>query len=193
MTKIKVELENDEHGKVSTIVETEHNNDFHLHFEEIVTEARKNAASRFVSYEAFKSDDDYLTALETLGENFKIVEFLTVDDGKPKVRWSIYGRYSDDERGTWSDWVEASTAEEADFVARQTMADNEGVDANDVSDYAITMDEIQIEECGLEPVTLDELAATVREIIALVNGGCKLDGSETLEKAKQQIAAIANA
>jgi hypothetical protein len=168
--KFNVKLEHKTHGVVDTVVdlpEVGENDSPHESWEEIVTAAQKNAASRYVDFESFGNDSKYLDRLEEVGAEFEMVDAL-VESDQPNKRWAVYGHYSNNDGGTWNDHVEAPTYEIAAFYARKTMAYNEyeGRTGVDQTDFQITMDEIQIFDCYEEPVTKDEAIGELKAAYA---------------------------
>lgn len=161
MTKFLVTLKHEQHGEQKTVVEHDAADSFHDHWEEICKAARKNIASRYVSYENFKSDSAYADRLEKFGHDKWIIQEIRLDSKQPLMRYFVGGRYPSREGGTWADHVFATTAEEAEFLARQIMAVNdyggkENADEVRDDDFQLTMEEIDIDDLYPEPVTRDE-------------------------------------
>ncbi|MBI1202635.1 MAG: hypothetical protein GC182_09010 [Rhodopseudomonas sp.] len=169
MTKFKCTTTHKDHGELTTTVEINRDNDFVPVYDEIADAAALDLASRYVDYESFGSDSDYSDRLDEVADEFTVIWLDLITD-QPRQRYAIYGRYSNDESGTWSDHVEATNCDEAEFIARQTMADNERADRDDPDQFMLVMEEIEIEECYPEPVTKDEALALIAEYGKLYDG-----------------------
>ena len=169
MTKFNCTLTHPTHGSLTTVVDHSTKDGLYFWYAEIAEAARRNLASRFVDYESFGSDSAYADRLDVVGAEFMPVMF-TLETDQPRKRFSVLGQYSSDEQGTWSDHVEAVDREEAEFIARQIMADNERTNRADDTDFSTTLEEIDILECDEEPVTKDEALALLAEYGKLHDG-----------------------
>lgn len=158
----QVELTHSHCGPVVTRVELE-TDDIVAKYEEIVTQARKNAASRFVHYESFGNDSAYLDRLDQVSDEFQILDVTVITD-KPKVRYLVNGHYSDEEGGPWGDWVQAASEEEAGFYARFTMATNVGFSPGNAHDFQLEMEDCDIFDCYPDPLTKEEAIEFVKQM-----------------------------
>lgn len=155
MTKFEFTLKHDEHGEIKTVVEIAATDDFESSYVEMVQQAQKNAASRYVDYESFGNDSVYSDRLDVVGAEFHVLDVQMVSDA-PLLRYAIEAEYSTDEHGRWSDWVMARSEDDARFAAKWQMAQNEGGDPDNHDDFQTTMEDITINDCYLEPVTQAE-------------------------------------
>lgn len=161
--KVKVDLIHKTHGSVTTEVELP-DMELVLAYEDIVHQARKNVASRFVDYESFGSDSAYAERLDEVGDEF-VPEDIRIITDKPSLRYRVYGHYSTDDGGTWCDWVFGSTPDEAEFQAKWIMAVNESSNPGETADFAATMEDIEIYDCDLEPITKDEAVDLLNQLV----------------------------
>jgi len=174
MTKLNVTGKHAEHGELKTVVDVGSDDEFHYRYAEIAESARKKFASRFVDYESFGSDSEYMNRLDAVASEFTITGVESASE-QQRVRYHIYGRYSDDEGGTWSDHVWAVDTAEADLIARQTMAENEyggeaGAGREDEASFQDTMEEIEIHDCYPEPVTKAEAVVMLSKLYVGITG-----------------------
>ncbi len=161
--KFEVVLLHQTHGEVKTTVEQKAD-DIYTQYDDIIAKARKNAASRYVDYESFGSDSDYMERLDVVGDEFDPQEVTVVDDA-PKARYRIYGHYSSDDGGTWCDYVFASSYEEAEFQGRWQMAVNEQGKPGD-TDFQVYLEDIEIYDNDRCPLTTDEAIEFIRRVAA---------------------------
>jgi len=165
--KIKVTLLHRDHGEAITELDVRFGaDDIVSRYEDIVTQARKNVASRHVDYESFGNDSAYADRLDVVGDEFSIEDIEVISEA-PRLRYHIYGHYSSDDGGTWSDHVYARCDDEADFQGRFQMACNEGQKPGNAHDFLLTMEESEIYDCYPEPITKDEAIGLVTKIAEL--------------------------
>ncbi len=169
MTKFTIKLKHSIHGEVETVVEIGATESFEDHYADFARQALKNAASRYVDYDSFGNDSAYLERLETVAEEFKLVS-VSILRNAPIHRYAVSGEYSTD-RGRWDDWVMASKEADARFAAKWQMANNEGSDPNDIDDFQTTMEDITINDCYPQPVTVDEGVEYLRTMANMVVPG----------------------
>lgn len=177
-SKFEFALNHADHGEVRTTVEVAATSSFADHYAEMVHQAQKNVASRFVNYESFSSDSAYSTRLGEVGDEFSVKAFGLFADADA-VRWAYLGEHSTDALSPCNDYVMAKTHEEAIFQAKFMMAINESADPDDHEEFEGVMQEITISDCYQEPVTLDEATAYMRTIANLMIPGDEGFGPES--------------
>lgn len=165
--KIKVTLLHSRHGEAVTELDVDFGaDDLVSKYEDIVAQARKNVASRHVDYESFGNDSAYADRLDVVGDEFSIEDIEVISDA-PRVRYHIYGHYSADDGGTWSDHVYARCDDEADFQGRFEMATLEGLSPGDVDSFQSTMEDIEIYDCWKEPISKQEAVTFINKVAEL--------------------------
>lgn len=188
-SKFEIALTHPERGEVRTIVDVPATSSFEDHYAEMIHQAQKNVASRFVDYESFRSDSAYSTRLSEVGDEFTVKAFGLFADADV-VRWAFLGEYSTDAHGPCSDYVMARTLDEAQFKAKFMMAQNEGGDPNSHEDFEGTMTEITINDCYQEPVTLDEATAFMGTLARMMIPGDEDFGPESDQSDSEALQAL---
>lgn len=146
--------------------------------DDVLAEARKDAASRHIDYEATISavgDSGYLDHRDRLADQLipaavnLVPESIGLDADAPRVRYFVNGIHPDD-GGGWSDWVHGICSEEARFHALWEMALDGRQLPEDLDDHVGAMQDSTIDHCAPEPVTKSELAEAARDLLSEVGG-----------------------
>lgn len=157
---------------------------------DVVREARKNIASRFVEFEAYSNDSAYLDALDKVADGVEIVSIKEkMPEGGELMR--IYFEAEYDSGGVFGEDAWGVNKEDAVFQGAWSMAVQNGSDGKgeNVQDLLDEMDVEVLMEYA-KPVTEEELIALLGKLTKAAATGEGVD--EIVAEAKAALKAIAN-
>lgn len=146
--------------------------------EDILLQARRDAAASYLNYEATITavgDSGYLDQRDRLADALVpsavnlVPESVGLAADTPRVRYFVNGTHPDD-GGGWSDWVDGISSEEGRFHALWKMALDGRELPDDIDDHVGAMQECTIDYCVPDPVTKDELAEAARDLLVEIGG-----------------------
>lgn len=160
---------------------------FTENMEDIRKDAAKAVASRFVDYDSFGSDSDYLDRLDRVADTYYLKDMRV--PGAETFSYDVEGIYAphDDATELWKGVESASCVSEARFRGLWTMAINSGYSIEECvrlgysADKAIwalqgIMDDLEVTEfCDLSRPDTPEIASLLDDLVALARNGSELE------------------
>jgi len=156
----------------------------------VVSEARKNIASRHIDFDAYSSDSDYLDTLDRLANDVEIVSIREKlpEGGKP-VR--IYFEAEYDDGGVFGEEVWGASKEDGIFQGAWLMAVRNGSDGKgeNIEDLLDSMDSVEVLMGYCKPVTEEEIINLLGRLAGAAKSGENLD--EVLAEARGVLETLA--
>lgn len=137
---------------------------------EVLRQACVKAAARYVDYDTFDNDSNYLDFCDKLALDFQPVAVVPVLETE-RQRFRCNGIYLNSDGDGWTGLVHGATIGEAQFQAKWAMAIASAGDTRKYDDFASLMDGCAIDHVAPEPVTVEEMADAARALLAEGPGG----------------------